>query len=462
MSEKDKFRLTQEQIDLHGLKSTPNGLIYGQRAKLDSPFLPQFDTLAYYIPSPEKMEVTEDGEDAVIIKVDMTQHHLILIEMRQMLPAVSVADAYRDKIRIRWTFNPGNNFWIEMSMLFEKTLQATFDARTQDSMLGAYSIRNFEAIEQDLGNRSELIDWQTDLLAWPVSCIPLWSWFRGGSTCTLPLAILPQVNFQVKRRSLLANLIQMQELVAGNPEDGEWKDISFDATKLKPSTPSKLPLLEANGYYTKSLVSEIKDMTDQCIKCGKEGKIEYPFEDIVIKDDTKFYKLGQKIPFEPKINFISKVIIITAKNTRASTYNYHSNYSTSSRDHRLGVNPISRISIVDQSNEKVIISYDRRTLDILARTLLPRNHGAGSTEYVPGHNFVCFTLRPSDVIDSNGIAPGINNLRIDVELGDNTIDKSLRESKINYQVSIRIQTWRKLIGKINDKGRFEWSLSETN
>jgi hypothetical protein len=452
------FQFSTEQLRVHDLTATSKGFTYKNRSRIDSPFNPQFDKIAFYLPYLEDLNITQTGEND-IINIDMTRNHLVFYEMRQPLPPMKVAPEHREEIEIAWGFDPSSGFWGATIMILDGKPKTTLPVSMHRFYEGACVTRNLASIKEDSGNIPELLEWNTELPAHTVSCYPLWSWVKGGTNCSIPLSKNQSLSFLVQKRKFNEILMMRQRVKKANGEE-EWRQIRFDPSYLvlNGNEDFKLPQILAKGYYGRSLNDEVNVGIQQCLKCGVDGQIEYPFEDIIIMESKTKITLGGSTEFTPTASFINKTCIVTCKNLTAAKYGYQYNYSTNSVDHRLGLNPVSRIDLVDLKDNKVVQSFDRRSLDGLACRLFPKNHRRGKPDHIPGFNVFTFTLRPAEVIDANGFDLGLNKFRIDVFLDDNGIGKKVQSTKTEYQVTLFICTARRLIYKPTSDGGLKGDL----
>lgn len=455
--DEDKLLLSQDQLRIHGLVANVKGLVYKDRSRIDSPFNPQMDKIAHYLPYLEDLSISQAGEDD-IIQIDTTRHHLILYEIRQPLPAYRVLPAHEHEIEIAWGFDPGTAFWTNNIMKLDGKEKTTLPVTMHRYYEGAYLTRNLAGVRETSGNIPELTEWTNFLPAHSVSCVPLWSWLRGGSNCSLPLTKNQSLAFVVQKKKV-NEIMMMRRLFKKDANDeGEWRQIPFNPEYLGLAGDIKLPAILAKALYGRSLSDEISIGLQQCLKCGIDGQIEYPFEDIVIDESKDLKKLGSSVEFKPSASFVGKTLIVTCQNLTAVKYGYQYNYSTNSVDHREGLNPVSKIDLVDLKTNKVIQSFDRRSIDILTNLLCPQNHGMGTPERIPGFNAIYFTLRPSDVIDANGLDIGLNKFRVDVFLDDNGVGKKKQSKKTEYRVTLFICTARRLIYKPTSDGSLKGDL----
>lgn len=456
----DEFpiQVSQEQLRIHNLKVETRGLVYKDRSRIDSPFNPQTDKMALYFPHLADMKISHSGENDVI-EVDTSLNHLIFYEMRQMLPALKVARAYAEEIEIAWSFDPASAFWSSTVMNLDGKTGPELPVAIHQHNEGTCCGRNLPGIREDAGNISELTDWHKSLPSHMVSCYPLWSWVLGGSTSSLPLTKKQSLSFIVNKRKIseflmMRRFVKKDKQANGNPdeEEGEWKQIIFDPKYLGLEEVPKLSPISAKGYYGRSLPDEINIGIQQCLKCGIDGQIEYPFEDSTSDPSQIIKKLGEIAQYTPTSNVIGKKIIIVCKNKTAEKYGYQYNYSTHAANHREGLNPVSKIELFDLKSSKVVQSFDRRSIDSISSRLFPQNHNRGTEDRIPGFNAICFTLRPADIIDTNGVDLSLNHYRIDIYLEDNGVGVKTQSRKTEFQVMIYICSARRLIYKPSADG----------
>lgn len=179
------------------------------------------------------------------------------------LPHVQVKDEFKDRVRICYKKYAFFSTIIQIEMMYGMVPKTTLDSNTLllCSQLGVSNDKR-EGYEYLVGNRPELLEWNTEL---PLSRIQFTLPF---TFCTHPKLCIPlflhsqskmPVTFQLEFRPNLNKIIQMQEL----DSMGEWQDIPFEAQYIEKETVVRPDLV---GKFFTLLEDEKNDMFKELLQ----------------------------------------------------------------------------------------------------------------------------------------------------------------------------------------------------
>lgn len=435
-------KLSTLQLNVHGLETDDGKLVYKSDVGSESLFSPSIDTLMHYSYFAEEMKITANG-NTLRADVNMEHDNLIAMAIRRVVPNIYVRDEYKGIIQICLSENLIMNSIPIIEMKWGP-VSSKHLSKINDAFVEHIQRRNNRFILHLAGNRKELINWSEHIPSCPMEMIPLWYWYRGGTATSLPLFLkrTEQLSFifSFAFENSLLKFIRMRKIVnPGSKGKKKYEPIPFDPKyiRIDEDVQKIFSTPYVTGFYIKRLQDDLNSILKKasCYPDNNPMKIEYPFEDIGQVGETTVKGYNDPATFKVETDFVSKNIIILAENFDSAIYSCYSNYSTNPIDPYSGDYPIGSVTLKDEANrtEKV---YDITTI----LTLMSMHFGKSPRKF--GIIMIPFTLRPCEVEDTNGKALAMNNIKIVVNLVDQT-PGGCRDPNQKFRISVYLQNWRK-------------------
>lgn len=304
----------------------------------------------------EKIEGTgselPDGT-SVIYPINHKFDYLMFMFIQLTIPAIRVADAYKDRIEICWTPNLFHN--IVKQAHFRKDDESI---QQSDSVWLDNYAQTFIGTDKrpmymaKIGNIQALTEWGQTLPQMQLK-LPQKQWFyakRRQVAFPLFLCRDSKIDHQYLFNLVAKSLIRMR---CREKVEDEWGYIEFQpkfVTGLKAD--GKLPTPEMFARYA-TITDEEKDWI------RKHGSHEIYYDDIVSIDQDTEFGYGSTPAFELNTTYPCKAVFFQAENQVAKSTRYMSNYTTDSEDHMEGWNPIVSAGLTYGSDKRVpILSAD--------------------------------------------------------------------------------------------------------
>lgn len=439
-------KLSAFQLDVHGIGVEGGKLVYRTNIQTESLFQPAIDVLMHYDYFPEEMKATVNGKT---LKVDANMDHdnLLAMAMRRIIPNIRVTDEYKDTIQICLSENLVSNSIPIVEMKWGK-ISSKHQARIYDYMMEHVIRRNNRFLSHISGNRKELIEWGTYIPSCKAETIIPWYWYRGGTATSLPLFLKrdEQLSFILSfvAENSIKRFIRMRKVIVTPGGKRRYEYIRFNPKCITIDDQKIFETPVITGFYIKRLSDDTGSVLRRgaCFSGKESFRIEYPFEDISQVGESLIRGYNNPATFEVKNDFITKSVIIFVENIEAANYGCYSNYSTNPIDPSRGDYPVSSVTLKDES------AITERTYDVATILSMMSIHFQKSPRK-PGILMIPLTIRPCEVEDANGKALAMNNIKIIVNLEDQTPgthrDQTIdpEDTGPRYNISVYLQTWRK-------------------
>ncbi len=331
--ELDMKALTSLQRELHGiLPKDPTKRDNDQKdVALESIFLSEPIRTGRSPHIPVKLRcVPEDGH--LVYEADTRMHFLKFTYMYQMLPDVKVLPAYKGKVQICWPRNVGLNIVTKGTLTTDKSSAQNFDDIWMNIHYQNYLPEKWDRSHVDtmIGNLPFLTEWTDHLPPFPLYIMQVWDYcrhdikafqvYRCGGT---------KILHKYDVRSALSSLIRFRVRI---DEDSEWVESKYTEKMSKYlSGPSKLPTPELWGYYSKIVTEELNAFPTE--------DVIYT-HDVVSLDQENLCSLGQTVVVDLDCDAPCLSINVVVENTKATSNNNLSNFTTNSEDILQGWGPV--------------------------------------------------------------------------------------------------------------------------
>lgn len=288
----------------------------------------------------EHLRSTPDSELGDILttsvyKVNPSFHYLKGNEIQIPIPAVSVKEPLKDKVRIAWTHNLGINYiqktWIKIG---DVKINEFDPGWLDDYMNWATEPSLSKQLNYSIGNVPELTTWNTSLNRKTcIFSIPFFYTYSGGSA--LPLFLLDSQTQVTQSLSYFSDPIKYLLRIEGTKDNGKtWRPIGRKTNYRKLISFNKFQDPVFSGDYG-TITDEEKD------DVIAEGAVAIPVHDVSIFKGSNDIGYGRDDPIklhtsDPVIGMFWKALNVEAENN-----NYRTNYTTDANDVNLGVSPIT-------------------------------------------------------------------------------------------------------------------------
>ena len=312
------------------------------KSEVESIYLYEFVKTSYYGRSLRKIEASDGTNTESRFKLYNDKFDLLeFINIRAKIPAVQVKSEFKDIIQICWVNDLGINIIEEGKLKFGDKEISTIDNKyiyIHQQLFGNQNHKEF--IQESIGNKPSLTQWNTFLHEDSVVCEQPWFYSRKHHTA-LPLYFCNQLsaNHIYKFNTNIDKLLRMRRL----NEDGVYEDIECDTKYIFVQDGiTKLQTPEMYGMYIKLSGDEVN-----AYKCMTRDNI---FGDFYITDIVKCISKNAE-PFNKTISVdldcdgVVNTMIWFAENITATKNGVLNNYTTNSVDRTKGYNPIEWSSL---------------------------------------------------------------------------------------------------------------------
>ena len=316
------------------------------------------------------------GSDELIYTCHPNFDFLLYTYMRNVTPALSVKEKFKDKIRIAWCHNLATNMTPKGELKFEQSAIQTIDSVWYD-IFGQYFIDSnfYDKYQESIGNVPCMEKWNTSLPSYPLNAIQPW-YYRRHPSWAIPLCLCSKMKIThvYKPRLTISELLRMQM----KNDSGEWVDIKFKASFLNGlPKDGKLPAPELWGRY--ALISGTERLWHQKDSC----EVKY-VQDIVsiTSNNEKVYGEVETLPLENPTP--CSHIFWVSENIPATKRRNLSNYSTDKTDLYKGWNPCKSVTVKYGTQKRI----DNMSADHFDR--MEPIHHLPSAPKEPGYNCLSF------------------------------------------------------------------------
>ena len=316
------------------------------------------------------------------------QHYLRFIYLTLPLPKLSVLPEYEDIVEIAWTRNLfhsiiGKGIIIEF-LENEKLLFTQKITRERLDDHRATEVKDIQWYDQDIGNRPELIEWNTELFSEDELALIIPFFFSKRDNLAIPIykissgtpgvRVVFKCDFELDINKLLRMRIR-------SDVNSKWINIPVP----------ELPFLDLGNDHIKKpklwVEYSILDEEELVIQVDDTYKVlitDYIYnEDVKVKSDDAI-----EIPLNHENQSI-KCIKFFAENYKSTMYNNYSNYTTNHLDIIKGTDPVKNSSIKYNSIYRVLPLSSVHTSRITRRAYF---RGRCSEK---GYHAITFSYNPS-------------------------------------------------------------------
>jgi hypothetical protein len=345
--------------------------------RIRSRFFYQFKKIPYGIPIREQLNASIQNSNIILFTPNEKYDHLLHTYIVQKLPELKLKKEFIEKgYYIRYTHNPGHNIIKEANMSYDGDVLQTITSTYLDIWSELYMKSGFDKFYSSdmIGNCDHLQYWSTRLPEDVLVCPQPWSYTRHIAV-SVPLYFKPKLQHRYVLRNSLDELIQIAQIVDNKIELKTFKKKYFENVP-------KLPQLELWGYYIKNSFDEIEDLT-------KKPRHVYT-EDIIVNSSNNIVydntEENIEINLTNQYKTTTKALFVLAENQYSLKYNGRSNYTTNPFYVKKGYNPITKISLRNNSGfvYKDMESYHFDRADIFYRFKSPPS--------VRGYNPISFSM----------------------------------------------------------------------
>jgi hypothetical protein len=293
------------------------------------------------------LKSSKDGDD-VLYEVNPIFHFLFTTYFKYKLPCIRVKPQYKDKVRIRWSHNPGTapiitGVFSENDDPFHSIDHVWCDIFFQFFQKPGSGKRRLH--NQGIGNVGCLENWNTFLPEYPINVEQPW-FYSMDHALAFPILYKNSQTKAVHRyrfRKSYFDFLCMEML----NEDKEWIPVNQSQKKyVDVYGSSKFKIPELWGKYAYISPSEIEFYR----KC-KERQPMY-IRDIVVCDikNKDSYGAVSEIALQSKNPCLAMFWV--SENQNAIKNHYFSNYTTNEKDVYEGWDPIYKTSLMYGTNAK--------------------------------------------------------------------------------------------------------------
>jgi len=325
--------------------------------------------------------VNIDGKDLLHYTPEKDYHMLLYSVLEWASPSIRVKDEFKDCIRIKLCLNAGNAPFRSGNLKICGEVLQTVDDVSYDQFLQHYRqmIGEEADLMEDLGNVSELQNWQTVLPRYPFFVVHPWM-YNIYQHNKIPLFFYSEndVRHTYHASLKLSDILYMQQLT----DDG-WVDTPPDFDYLEGvDKDTKLEIPRMRGFFFNYPDAEIEKRKND-LKLYYEMKArgedvrdmfngEYHFIDMLAPPETKSInpiRYGESINIKLHTDTGCVAILgcmrnmeVDSKTMRAKVDGRYdrANYTTNHRDAKTGWSPISKIGLDMGGNPIISLSDGRR------------------------------------------------------------------------------------------------------
>uniref|UniRef100_A0A6C0AF23 Major capsid protein N-terminal domain-containing protein n=1 Tax=viral metagenome TaxID=1070528 RepID=A0A6C0AF23_9ZZZZ len=416
---------------------------YDEEDKLASIFSRQFKKSPWYYQFPEVMDasqVSRNGTDYHVFKVNMTPHALLYSDITQELPHIQCQNGYT----ARWTHNVGSNIIIEGSLMLDGRKIQSIDYRYNDNfnqtMLSPSKRSN---IDRNLGNCISGENFLPKLKRFTTSYTPNW-FYNIEVSNYFPLfycGLFNKLEHHLLLRRKISDLLEIRD-PDGKPVKLSTKSIKSIDGSTSFSDDHMLPLPKMFGKYLLFSDEECTHNTNLCF--DKSDAITnrniYFIEDIVIVEQKNPSSLGSTQSLELKdIKFPCNRLCWVAQNQQAYKNKSYSNYTTNSEYISEGYSPFRDTSLYKGTEEIFSEMPSYRT-----ERFYPEKHYP-CVPYQNGYNSWSFGYDAGDVLIAQ---PGVvfNNgiMNFNLQDSDPVLDDTDHECHDQFKIVVFATVVKKL------------------
>lgn len=297
--------------------------------------------------SDSKLQRSEDG-NTIVYTPQLDNHFLCYTTLRFVLPAVRVKSNFDSTHQVCWTHNLCNNSFKASTLMINGEQYQELDSTTSDIYLnaGPEQFNNIQRCSSGITDALEL--WTTSLPSRKLNALQPWFYSLDMKKCStaMPLFYLRESKDMQHRYEFVDNIYKLLRVRV--KEGDQWKELLYEeimsrncldidgSTKLIP---------EMYGRY--GMISQGELDSYKCI-----DKKVFPFKTLInpVTSDANINPMveGQsrvKI-FETKSEYHVVAGFFVAKNEKAATTNYPSNYTNDTSDCYSGNTPIESVKMV--------------------------------------------------------------------------------------------------------------------
>lgn len=327
--------LTPFQEELHVPKNLSEEVI--------SSFYTEFIKCTWYSSIPMRLKCTQDG-DEIVYTVNDSFHLLEYTYLTARLPRIRVKDKYKNRVRIAWCHNIGNNIIREATFKEDDEIYQSWDhvwgdiypQFYQDAGAGKRESHNI-----GMGNLQCIEGWSELLPSYPINIDQPW-FYSACKALAFPIFYknsLTRAEHRYKLNRKIVNLLRVQV----KSQSGEWKDL----TKSKQVSGLIDVASSSDSIRTPELWGRYALITDTEInwfKC-KDERVMY-IRNVENCDTANPTNFGSKSEVALQSTNPCVAMFWVAENTTAQKSKNYSNYTTNADDLYKGWDPVRTTSLM--------------------------------------------------------------------------------------------------------------------
>ena len=320
----------------------------GDAIRIPSRFRYSFQRATWSVQILERMESTLQGtsnrNDTYKFSAGQQHSQLLATYLVQQLNRVIMKKKYRKRYRMCYTHNIMHAMVESGNVLFDNKSKQTIRDVWLDIYSQYFMKPGFEKhYARAIGNVPELQNWTSTVLPRYDLMLPLpWSYARHTAVSVpLYMCSMTKISHIFKLRNKLSRLLRFQRLHKDPSGNEVWNDVIFNSKYLSNKS-DDLPPPEMWAFYSQQSEDETSNGLNGLSRTIYGEDIEYFRGDSEYQLDSS---ASVAIHFETSHKTIAKATFWLAQNQTALHHNYYSNYSTNSRDHMSGSNPVQSMSL---------------------------------------------------------------------------------------------------------------------